>query len=158
MRIVLLEVARTGATLLLGLFAGGLVFTVLAPSLRSLPGSAYVRYWQALNTDYRRAMPVLLLTCLVLLLATCVMSYSRGQLVFWLAVTAALLLVATIVLTLTALDPLNQLADSWDADQPPAGWADVRLRWWTLHLVRTAMATVAFVALLIAQVADRAGG
>ncbi|GGO70056.1 DUF1772 domain-containing protein [Nonomuraea cavernae] len=158
MRVVLLEVARTGATLLLGLFAGGLVFTVLAPSLRSLPGSAYVRYWQALNTDYRRAMPVLLLTCLVLLLATCVASYPRGRLGFWLVVAATLLLVATIALTLTALDPLNQLADSWDADRPPAGWADVRLRWWTLHLVRTAMATLGFVALLIAQVVDRAGG
>jgi hypothetical protein len=158
MRLVLLEVARMGATLLLGLFAGGLVFTVLAPSLRSLPGSAYVRYWQALNVDYGRTMPVLLLTCLVLLLTTCVVSYQRGWLVFWLSIAALLLLVATIVLTLTKLDPLNQLANSWNADQPPTGWADVRLHWWTLHAVRTALATVAFFALLVAQVADRGGG
>ncbi|GAA1281092.1 hypothetical protein Psi02_66520 [Planotetraspora silvatica] len=158
MRLVLLEVARTGATLLLGLFAGGLVFTVLAPSLRSLPGPAYVRYWQALNVDYGRAMPVLLLTCLALLVTTAVVSYQRGWLVFWLTIAASLLLVATIVLTLTKLDPLNQLANSWNVDELPADWSDVRLRWWTLHTARTAMATLAFFALLVAQVADRGGG
>ncbi|GAA4557551.1 DUF1772 domain-containing protein [Planotetraspora kaengkrachanensis] len=155
---VLLVIARTGAVSLLGLFAGGLVFTVLAPSLRALPAPAYVRYWQALNVDYGRAMPVLLLTCLALLLATCAMSFPRGRLVFWLTIVALLLLVATIVLTLTRLDPLNQLANSWDADQPPTDWADVRLRWWALHGVRTAMATLAFFALLIAQAADGEGG
>ncbi|GAA4585895.1 hypothetical protein GCM10023194_30060 [Planotetraspora phitsanulokensis] len=158
MYLVLLNVARTGAALLLGLFAGGLVFTVLAPSLRSLPGPAYVRYWQALNVDYGRAMPVLLVTCLALLLTTCVVSYQRGWLVFWLGIAALLLLAATIVLTLTKLDPLNQLANSWNADEPPADWADVRLQWWTLHAVRTAMATLAFLALLVAQVADRGDG
>ncbi|MFI7055416.1 anthrone oxygenase family protein [Streptosporangium canum] len=154
-RNLLLEAARTGATSLLGLFAGGLVFTVLAPSLLTLPALAYVRHWQALNTDYGRAMPVLLLTCLALLLVTCATSYQRGRPVFWLTVTAALLLIAVIVLTLTALDPLNRLADSWNADRPPADWTDIRRHWWTLHTIRTAMAVLAFLSLLIANVADR---
>jgi hypothetical protein len=150
-----LVIIRTAAALLLGLFAGGVVFTVLAPSLRSLPGPAYVRYWQALNIDYGRAMPVLLLTCVALLLTTCVMSYQRGWLVFGLSAVGLLLLAATVVLTITQLEPLNQLATSWNADQPPAGWADIRQRWWTLHTVRTAMAVLAFAAVLIAQAVDR---
>ncbi|MEV4184083.1 DUF1772 domain-containing protein [Streptosporangium canum] len=158
MRNLLPEAARTGATSLLGLFAGGLVFTVLAPSLLTLPAPAYVRHWQALNTDYGRAMPVLLLTCLALLLVTCATSYRRGRPVFWLTVTATLLLIAVIVLTLTTLDPLNRLADSWNADRPPADWTDIRRHWWTLHTIRTAMAVLAFLALLIANVADRTKG
>lgn len=158
MRNLLLETARMGATSLLGLFAGGLVFTVLAPSLLKLPPPAYVRYWQALNTDYGRAMPVLLLTCLALLLLTCATSYQHGQPVFWLTVAATLLLTATIVLTLTTLDPLNRLADSWNPDRPPADWTDIRRHWWTLHMIRTAMAVLAFLALLIANLADRTKG
>ncbi|GIH26425.1 hypothetical protein Aph01nite_47350 [Acrocarpospora phusangensis] len=152
MRPLVFDVVRIGATALLGLFAGGLVFTVLAPSLRSLPGAAYVRYWQALNADYGRAMPVLLLTCLALLLVTCVMSYSRGGPLLWLSVLASALVVATIVLTLAKLDPLNRLADSWNPDQLPDGWADARTQWWNLHLARTAMATAAFLVLLAVQI------
>jgi uncharacterized membrane protein len=157
MRPLPLEIVRLMATLLLGLFAGGVFFTVLAPSLRSLPGPAYVRYWQALNIDYGRAMPVLLLTCLALLLTTCVLSYQRGWLVFGLSVAALLLLAATIVLTVTQLEPLNQLANSWNADQLPAGWADARRRWWTLHKVRTVMAVTALAGLLVAQTVDQGG-
>ncbi|GAA0440947.1 hypothetical protein Acor_12070 [Acrocarpospora corrugata] len=143
--------------LLLGLFAGGVFFTVLAPSLRLLPGPAYVRYWQALNIDYGRAMPVLLLTCLALLLATCVLSYRRGWLVFGLSVAALLLIAATIVLTVTQLEPLNLLANSWNADQLPADWTDARESWWTLHAVRTVMAVTAFAGLLVAQAVDQGG-
>ncbi len=54
------------------------MFTALAPSLRSLPGPDYVRYWQGLNADYGRAMPVLLLTCLALMVATCVMGHRAA--------------------------------------------------------------------------------
>jgi hypothetical protein len=158
MRPLLLEITRPAAMLLLGLFAGGVFFTVLAPSLRQMPGPAYIRHWQALNTDYGRAMPVLLLTCLMLLLATCVLSYQRGWLIFGLSLTALLLIVATIVLTVTQLEPLNQVATSWNADQPPTGWEDARQRWWTLHAVRTVLAVLAFTMLLIAQAADRDGG
>ena len=152
---LLLHVARPGATLLLGLFAGGVLFTVLAPSLRRLPGPAYVRYWQALNVDYGRSMPVLLLSCLALLLVTCVLSYRRGLLVGGLSVAALLLVTATIVLTLTRLEPLNQLATSWDADQLPIGWVDVREQWWTLHKIRTVLAVMALSALLAAHAVDR---
>ena len=65
---------RAAALALLGLFAGGVYFVVIAPSLGRLPGDAYVRYWQALNLDYGQAMPPLLLTCMGLILATAILS------------------------------------------------------------------------------------
>ncbi|WP_327008406.1 DUF1772 domain-containing protein [Dactylosporangium sp. NBC_01737] len=151
----LLELVRGASTLLLGLYAGGVFFVVVAPSLGRLPGPAYVRYWQALNTDYGRAMPPLLLTCAVLLLATSALSYGRGRLVFGITVGVLLLVVATVVLTVTQLEPLNRLADTWDADRLPDDWAAARDRWLTLHAVRTVIAVVAFAALLTAQAVDR---
>ncbi|TKK91761.1 DUF1772 domain-containing protein [Herbidospora galbida] len=150
MGVPMFEAVRTGATALLGVFAGGLVFTALAPSLRSLPGPDYVRYWQGLNADYGRAMPVLLLSCLALLVATCVMAYSRGGPGFWLSAGAVVLVVAVIVLTVTRLDALNRLADSWNPDLLPADWARARAEWWNLHFARTAMATAGFFLLLLA--------
>ncbi|MEV7229038.1 DUF1772 domain-containing protein [Polymorphospora sp. NPDC051019] len=151
----LLAIARTAAALLLGLFAGGLIFAVLAPSLRELPGPAYVRYWQALNGDYGRAMPVLLLTCVALLVATSTLSYRRGGLTFVLSLAATGLTIGVIVLTVTWLEPLNDIADSWHPDEPPGTWSDLRDRWWSLHLVRTVLALAAFACLLLAQAVDQ---
>ncbi|MEV0396663.1 DUF1772 domain-containing protein [Polymorphospora rubra] len=151
----LLTVTRTAAALLLGLFAGGVIFTVLAPSLRELPGPAYVRYWQALNVDYGRAMPVLLLTCVALLVATSALSYRRGGATFALSLAATLLTIGVIVLTVTWLEPLNSTANSWNPDEPPDTWSALRDRWWSLHLVRTASALAAFVCLLLAQAVDQ---
>lgn len=151
---LLLEIARTAAVLLLGLYAGGVFFTVLAPSLNRLPGPAYLPYWQALNTDYGRAMPVLLLTTLALLGLTCLLSFPHGPLVFSLSVAALLLTIATIVLTVTRIEPLNQRANTWTAEHLPSDWGAVRDRWWTLHTVRTILAMGAFAALLLALTID----
>lgn len=148
---LLLEIVRTFAVLLLGLYAGGVFFTVLAPSLTRLPGPAYLPYWQALNTDYGRAMPMLLLTTLVALVLTCLLSFQQGLLIFSLSIAALLLTVGTIVLTVTQVEPLNQRANSWTAEHLPTDWSDVRARWWTLHTMRTMLAVVAFGLLLIAQ-------
>ncbi|MFD3456143.1 anthrone oxygenase family protein [Streptomyces sp. NPDC058691] len=155
MRTVVLEIVRAGAATLLGLYAGGVFFTVIAPSVARLPGPAYVPYWKALNADYGRAMPPFLLTCLALLIATCALSYRQGPLVFCLSLAAAVLVLGTIVLTVTQMEPLNRLVDGWSSDAPPADFTAVRDRWLTLHTVRTVLAVLAFVSLLIAQGSDR---
>lgn len=150
-----LAVSRAVALLLVGLYAGGVFFVVIAPSLGRLPGPASVPYWQALNVDYGRAMPPLLLTTIAVLIVTAVLSRSRGGPVFWLTVAGLVLVVATVVLTLAAMDPLNRLADSWNPDQLPADWEQVRQQWAGWHLTRTIAAVAAFGCVLTAQALDR---
>lgn len=148
------RVVRATALLLLGSYAGGVLFAVLAPRVYELPGPAYVRYWQAVNLDYGAAMPVLLLSCVALLIATSVLSVPRGRLVSGLDVAATLLVVGTIVLTLTRMEPLNDIGDAWDPDALPAGWAATVDAWRNLHLVRTVLAVAAFALLLASQALD----
>jgi hypothetical protein len=155
MRTWIPDVVRLLATLLLGLYAGGVFFVVIAPTVGRLDGAAYVRYWQAMNVDMGRAMPPFMLGCLALLVVTCAFSYRRGWLVFSLAAAATLLVVVTIALTITQLEPLNRLADGWDPLALPADWAEVRARWQSLHLVRTVIAVVALVTMLASSVAER---
>ncbi|MEO3930462.1 DUF1772 domain-containing protein [Micromonosporaceae bacterium B7E4] len=152
---VLLLTIRTAALVLLGLFAGGVFFVVIAPSLGGLPGEAYVRYWQALNLDYGRAMPPLLLTCMALILTSAILSHRRGGLTFGLTLAALLLVVLAVTVTLTQMDPLNRQADAWDPTQLPTNWADVKQRWLAWHYVRTVLAVAAFVGLLTAHAADQ---
>jgi hypothetical protein len=101
----------------------------MAPRLLRVPGAASVRYWQALNADYGRAMPRLLLTRLAFLVATCVLSWRRGGLTLGLALAGTTLVVVTIVPTLVWLEPLNPMADGWDPDRLPSDWSDTRSTW-----------------------------
>lgn len=153
MRTILPDIIRIAATLLLGLYAGGVAFVVLAPSTGRLPGPAYVRHWQALNHDYGRVMPPLLLTCLAALVGCCVLAWRQGRLPFGLALAATLLTLATVVLTVTRMEPLNVVAGAWDPDRLPADWESVRRRWLTLHTIRTVLAVTAFAVLLTAHAA-----
>lgn len=150
-----LTVTRSIALLLVGLYAGGLLFVVLAPSASRLPGPTYVRHWQALNNDYGSVMPPLLLTSVLTLIITTALSWHRDRPVFVLSAGALVLVVLTIVLTVTAMEPLNRLADSWDPDHLPHTWPEIREHWAALHLVRTLLAMVAFACITLTQVIDR---
>lgn len=150
-----LDIARSIALLLVGLYAGGVLFVVLAPSAGRLPGPAYVRQWQALNTDYGRVMPALLLTSVLALIVTSVLSWHHGRLVFGLAAGALVLVVLTIVLTVVVMEPLNRIADSWNPDSLPSSWQQIRQRWAGMHLIRTVLGVTAFACLTISQAIDR---
>ncbi|MDO5736022.1 MAG: DUF1772 domain-containing protein [Propionibacteriaceae bacterium] len=149
---------RAISLLLVGLYSGGVFFTVIAPSVRRLPGDAYVRHWQAQNTDYRRAMPVLVIGGLVATLAAGVLSLGRGTAVVVLTMAAAVLVAGTIVITLKLLDPLNRAADAWNPSSLPDGWEAARALWQRWHLFRTVLAVTAFVCLLLAQMLDHRSG
>ncbi|MET8863502.1 DUF1772 domain-containing protein [Nonomuraea sp. NPDC004580] len=150
-----LAASRMVALLLVGLYAGGVVFVVLAPSVARLPGPAYVRYWQALNVDYGRAMPPLLLTGIAALTIVAVLSWRRGWFSFGVSAAALILVILTVALTLTGLEPLNRMVDAWDPDLLPADWHESHRRWLTLHFIRTALALAAFACLIIVQAFDR---
>ncbi|MFI6992357.1 anthrone oxygenase family protein [Nonomuraea wenchangensis] len=152
---VVLTASRMLALLLIGLYAGGVVFVVLAPSVARLPGPAYVRYWQALNVDYGRAMPPLLLAGIAALVVAAALSWRRGWFAFGLTAAALVLVILTVALTLTGLEPLNRLADAWDPDLLPVDWEEIRRRWLSLHVVRTALALAAFACLITVQTFDR---
>ncbi|MEU5869096.1 DUF1772 domain-containing protein [Nonomuraea sp. NPDC047529] len=143
------------ATLLIGLYAGGVAFVVLAPSVARLPGPAYVRYWRALNVDHGRAMPPLLPAGIAALIVVTALSWRRGWFAFGAGAVALILVILTVVLTLAGLGPLNRMADAWDPDLLPADWQEIRGRWQNLHLVRTGLALAAFVCLLTVQTFDR---
>lgn len=65
-------------------------------------------------------MPLLLLSGLALLIASCALLFGERRRVFWLTLIATATIAAAMVLTITQLEPLNQLANSWRADQVPA--------------------------------------
>lgn len=137
---------RALCLLVVGCYTGGLLFVAIAPSVVRQPLEVFVPYWQALNHDYA-VLPPFLIGGVALMVATTVAART-APVTLATAALATLLFVASIVVTVTQMVPLNELADRWSAVAPPAEAAAVRDRWWRLHIVRTGFAVAAFILLV----------
>ncbi|MFJ6568725.1 anthrone oxygenase family protein [Streptomyces sp. NPDC091292] len=138
------------AGLFSGLFAGFLVAVlVLELSLRSFDRHVYtqVRHVELDSLDKLAAV-----TLLPALIATALLVGARmfkaGERTPWSALTALVLLVGVLVLTLVVNMPVNSDQLDWTVQAPPADWATVRDRWQIAHGVRTGAAVLAFGALI----------
>jgi uncharacterized membrane protein len=56
---------------------------------------------------------------------------------FYFAIMAFVLLIATLLVTLTVLVPIDNQIKTWTAASVPADWQDIRARWDFFHTVRT---------------------
>ena len=80
-------------------------------------------------------------TALVLVVAAFL---SRGQARRLFGV-AAFLLIVSLVVTVRVEVPMNRSIATWNANVPPANWAQVRDHWLAFHRLRAASGTLAFV-------------
>ncbi len=75
-------------------------------------------------------------------------------------VLTAIGVVCTIALTTTTLlvnVPINsEIINTWSVNNPPADWAQVRDRWNLFHAIRTVLAVVALLCLLLAAMIPQA--
>lgn len=137
------------AVLLSGLFAGFLVTVLIVEiSLRSESAAVYtqVRLIEFKHLD--DLATALLLPALLAVSVLTVSAFRRRGERRWLAGTALLLLVVTLVISVSISVPINTMQQGWSVTGPPANWADVRDRWQLAHLARTTTSMLGFLVLI----------
>jgi uncharacterized membrane protein len=136
------------AVLFSGLFAGFLTTVlVFEASLRSYGATVYtqVRLIELAHLD--DLATGLLVPAMLGSAALALALIRRRDGGRWLALTAVLLLLVTIVISVAISVPINTAQLSWSVVAPPADWSAVRDRWQLAHVVRTTTAVLAFVLL-----------
>jgi uncharacterized membrane protein (DUF485 family) len=68
------------------------------------------------------------------------------------AITAAILLAVSVVMSISVLVPINNRTKTWTVDEHPKDWREQQQRWHRLHYVRVAIIVTAFVLTLVAAV------
>jgi uncharacterized membrane protein len=138
------------AVLFSGLFAGFLTTVlVFEASLRSYGATVYtqVRLIELAHLDDLATgllVPAMLGSAALTLAV--IRRHDGGR---WLALTAVLLLLVTMVISVSISVPINTAQLSWSVVAPPADWSAVRDRWQLAHVVRTTTAVLAFVLLIV---------
>jgi uncharacterized membrane protein len=148
-------VARGASLLFAGLFAGFLLAVlVLELSLRDFEAGIYTQVRQVELVGLDDLASATLFPALAATVVLVVAERGRGT-SRRLVVAALVLLLAVLVTTLAVNLPINSDQLDWDAQAPPADWADVRDRWQIAHSVRTAAAASAFACLGLAALTRR---
>jgi uncharacterized membrane protein len=139
------------AVLFSGLFAGFLTTVlVVEATLRGYGSAVYtqVRLIELAHLD--DLATTLLLPAILASVVLAVAVFRRQGSSRWVPLTAVVLLLATLVISVSISLPINTAQASWSVAAPPADWSTVRDRWQLAHVARTTTSVLAFVLLTVA--------
>lgn len=122
------------------------VAAVLNPVLDRLSRGAVAARSDAART-LGRVMPFWYFGSVALAVSWTVLAWSDER--TWTIATAAALLVASVLMTVTLLVPINARVARWTAETAPADWKQQVHRWDRLHYVRVAVLVAAFTLLAL---------
>jgi uncharacterized membrane protein len=152
----IMEILNVVAIIVAGLMVGNelAIAAFIHPTLDKLPDDAHLRAASAIARVLGAVMPFWYGLTLLLALAEVAIQWQQsGRLPVWIAVSAALWMLA-IVYTLIALVPVNNRIKAWEKSIPPPDWKTYRQRWDMRHRWRVVLLTTAF-AFLIAGLLNK---
>lgn len=146
----MLDVLAILTVVVVGLMVGVelAVAAVLNPILAALPEDSGQLGRAHGGRMLGAAMPVWYILSLILAAAWAVVGWSEPG--TGLIVTAAGLLVVSVVMSVALLVPINNRSKTWTPENRPADWKEQGRRWDRLHYGRVAVIVAAFVLLTIA--------
>ena len=121
------------------------------PAVSQLESTPQAQALSVLAGSLGRAMPVWYGLCLALLALESFLHRRQAALVPLL--TATLIWVGVIILTITVLVPINNRIASLNTAAPTPGWKEQHRKWDSLHRIRILLLLVALLALIYSLVA-----
>jgi uncharacterized membrane protein len=154
----LVTVTRYGSLLCCAILTGvAATVLVLELALRRLDGPDYIRVRQAEFHFFTWFVGVVFAPTLIAVTMLVIQTHKAHTAAFRPAVTALVLLLLALVVTLVVNGPINVEQLSWNVQTPPPNWANVRDRWQIAHAVRTCAIALAAGCLATATLNRRAG-
>ncbi|GAA1260773.1 DUF1772 domain-containing protein [Kitasatospora nipponensis] len=138
-------------TVLVGLMVGVefSVAFVMNPIFNALPDDSYLLARAHGGRMLGAVMPYWYIGSLVLAAIWALAGWHRGT---GLVVTAAALLIVSVIMSVLLLVPINNQSKTWTPDNRPADWREQGHRWDRFHYARLAVIVTAFTLLVAALV------
>lgn len=135
------------AVLLAGIIAGLLFGTAIEQHrLSALDAAGWVTARHSIDAVFSRLLPWVWNSTLLLLFASAYLTHDRGRALF---VSAGVLLLVGIAVTLVFEVPINKQIAVWTPANMPQNWASLRDRWVKFHWLRTLAGMAAFACALV---------
>jgi uncharacterized membrane protein len=126
-----------------GLLAGIILGVWLGYNPKTLSISTYVEQQQSVIKALNTLMPLLGLLTTILTLTSGFLQ-KNNKVIFITLLIAALFLIISGLVTRLGNQPINSIVMTWNKENVPADWTELRDKWWSFHIIRTLTALVAF--------------
>lgn len=126
-----------------GLIAGTLFGILIGYNPQNLSSQTYIEQQQSLIRALNTLMPLLGLLTIVLTLVSAFLQ-KGNQTVFVILLIAAVLLIISGLVTRFGNQPINSIVITWNKVYAPGNWTQLRDKWWSLHIIRSVTAFLAF--------------
>lgn len=141
------KVIYAGSLFLLMLITGvfwGTWFT-LTRSIESFSAAEFIHIGKVIISNVAVPMRIIMPSGILLMLASLWISEQKKTKGFYLGLIALLLLIATLLITVFILVPIDNDIKNWTAITVPQDFETIRLTWKKFHAIRTFLCLASFV-------------
>jgi uncharacterized membrane protein len=129
-------------TLVTGVFWG--TWFTLTRSLEAFSPAEFIHIGQTIIRNVAVPMRVIMPSCIVFMVVSAWLYPVKKSIAFYLNVIANVLIIATLLITLLVLVPIDNQIKAWTVATMPPDWISMREQWQTFHSLRTLTSLVAF--------------
>lgn len=151
------KVATFAGLFLLALVTGvfwGTWFT-LTRSIETIPAGEFIHIGQTIIRNVEWPMRILMPACILFMIVSASLVTKKNSARFYLSVTACLLIVIALLITLLVEVPIDNQIRTWRTETVPADWTTLRARWQLFHTARTFVSLVSLASLIMAVLSTK---
>jgi hypothetical protein len=101
-----------------------------------LSPSTYVEQQQNMLHSLRTLLVSLVITATIITIISAFLQ-KENKPVFIALLIAAIFLIVCILITRFGNKPIDDMVLNWTSDSLPSNWMELRMKWWSLHIMRT---------------------
>lgn len=139
-------------TLVTGVFWG--TWFSLSRTMHNLSPEIFITIGKEIMNNVAVAMSIIMPASIAGLLVLLAGSWKTRAVYFYCILTALILFVTALIITLAIEVPIDNQIRTWTATTVPANWEDIRDRWELYHTIRTFL-TLACVSFFITAILNR---
>jgi hypothetical protein len=139
---------------LTGLIAGVILGIWLGYNPKDLSAVAYVEQQQNAILSLNVLMPILGLISILLTIGYAIL-LKGDKLKRNLLLVATALLVVSGMVTRFGNQPINAIVITWNIENIPQTWSELRDKWWTFHIIRTLTTVISFAVIVWVTVMNK---
>jgi uncharacterized membrane protein len=121
--------------LITGVFWG--TWFTLTRSIETFSAGEFIHIGQTIIRNVAWPMRILMPACILFMIASTLLFLEKNSPGFYLSMTACLLVVIALLITLLVEVPIDNQIRTWTAETVPDDWTTLRARWQAFHTTRT---------------------
>ena len=101
-----------------------------------LSSSTYIEQQQNMLYSLRILLVSLVIFATIITIISAFLQKNNKS-VFIALIVAAIFLIACILITRFGNKPIDDVVLNWTSDSLPSNWTELRIKWWSFHIMRT---------------------